>query len=262
MKEKRFLVDVGMNDLPFPMKVISRAYPDGQPTIANISINARIMHEFEAHWIDEFIKVVHEHRDRIGTATVGDNLRDYVKKLNASMVKIDFEYPFFIEKRTPVSKQKCLVRYLCRYSAKTPSVGRKTNVVFKISVPCITTYPLNRPEKPRSLFGQLSVFQIEVTPKKEIYPEDIVDIVDKHALVPVYSFLTEEDQDFVIDKIHSEHKTSVVVLDEIKTDLASNDRLDWYAVNCSNYGMLHTYNTVISTEKSSWVPFSGFEGEL
>jgi len=33
-------------------------------------------------------------------------------------------------------------------------------------------------------------------------------------------------------------------------------------VNCNNYGMLHTYSTVIGTEKSSWVPFSGFEGEL
>ena len=50
--EKRFLVDVGMKDLPFPIKVESKANPDGQATIANISINARIMHEFEAGWID------------------------------------------------------------------------------------------------------------------------------------------------------------------------------------------------------------------
>jgi GTP cyclohydrolase FolE2 len=44
MKEKkRFLVDVGIRDLPFPMKVISRENPDGQQTIANISISTRIM---------------------------------------------------------------------------------------------------------------------------------------------------------------------------------------------------------------------------
>ena len=262
MKEKRFLVDVGMNDLPFPMKVVSRAYPGGQSTVATVSISARIMHDFEARWIDEFIKIVHEHRDRIGTATLVVNIKDYVKRLKASVIRINFDYPFFVEKRTPVSKEKCLVRYLCRYTVKAPSIAGKASIIFKIAVPCITTYPVKRADQPRSLFGQLSVFHIEVEPKKEIYPEDIVDIVDQHALVPVYSFLTEEDQEFVIEKIHSNDKSSVVVLDEIKSDLAYNSNVDWYAVNCNNYGMLHTYSTIIGTEKSSWVPFSGFESEL
>jgi len=30
--EKRFLVDVGMRELPFPINVLSRSAPDGQPT--------------------------------------------------------------------------------------------------------------------------------------------------------------------------------------------------------------------------------------
>ena len=262
MKEKVFLVDVGMNDLPFPMKVISKAYPNGQTTVANISISARIMHDFEARWIDEFVSIVHEHRDRIGTATLCANIKDYVKRLKASVVRIHFDFPFFIEKRTPVSKEKCLVRYLCRYTAKAPSITGKPSILFKIAVPCITTYPIRQTDKTQSLFGQLSVFNIEVEPKKDIFPEDIVDIVDTHALVPVYSFLTEEDQKFVIEKIHSQEISSVAAINEIKSDLAYNRNIDWYSVNCSNYGMLHTYSTVIGTEKSSWVPFSGFEGEL
>jgi len=39
--------------------------------------------------------------------------------------------------------------------------------------------------------------------------------------------------------------------DEIKGELARNRR-------CSNFGMLHSYSTVIGTEKSRWVPFSGY----
>jgi hypothetical protein len=67
MTEKnKFLEDVGMNNLPFPMKVLSRGNPDGQSTIANISISARIMHEFEAKWIDKFMQILHLHKNRIG----------------------------------------------------------------------------------------------------------------------------------------------------------------------------------------------------
>ena len=75
---KKFLVDVGMRDLPFPMKVISKKDPEGQSTVANISINARIMQNFEARWIDKFIQILHRHRDGIGPQTLRVNILDYL----------------------------------------------------------------------------------------------------------------------------------------------------------------------------------------
>lgn len=72
--KNKFLVDVGMNDLPFPITVASKANSEGQSTIANISISAHIMHEFEARWIDTFIKIVHQHRDAIGAKTLKKTL--------------------------------------------------------------------------------------------------------------------------------------------------------------------------------------------
>ncbi len=256
--EKKFLVDVGMNGLPFPMRVISKADTEGQFTIANISISARIMHEFEARWIDRFIQIVHEHRDRIGTRTLSVNIMDYLKELNATTVRIDFDYPFFIEKLTPVSREKCLVRYLCTYSAKASSIEGEPKVFFKMEVPAITTYPASDPGKPGGLFGQLSIANIEIESKRDVYPEDLVDIVDRHALSPVYSFLTEEDQSFIIQKVHSEMKSSVTMTDKIKDELAHSQEINWYSVRCSNFGMLHSYSTIIGTEKSMWVPFSGY----
>jgi len=260
-EEKRFLADVGMKDLPFPMRVISKAYPDGQATIANISINARIMHEFEARWIDKFIQIIHQHREKIGPKTLRVNVFDYLEQLEATAVTIDFDYPFFIEKVTPVSKEKCLVRYLCTYSVKAHSAEKNAAILFKTNVPIITTYPASTQE-PKGLFGQLSVMNVTIKSQNDIYPEDIVELVDKHALAPVYSFLTEEDQTFLIHKIHSEKKTSVVVVDEIKDEFARNQDIDWYSVNCSNFGMLRSYSTVIGTEKSMWIPFSGYKEEI
>jgi len=252
---KKFLVDIGMENMPFPMRVISRENPEGQETIANIAISARIMREFEAGWIDKFIQILHKHRDKIGTKTLADNVAAYEKELNASSVKIDFDYPMFIEKTTPVSKEKCLVRYLCAYSAKTSTVD-KVRTHFKIQIPVITTYPISSLEQAGGLFGQLSVVFIEIETKKDVFPEDIVDIVDKYAVVPVYSFLTKEDQMHVINKIHSEKKDSVMMTDEIKNELAHKHDITWYSVRCSNFGMLHSYSTVVSTERSAWVPFS------
>ena len=253
-EEKRFLTDVGIKDLPFPVKASSKVYPDGQLTVADISIRARIIQEFESRWIDKFIQIIHQHLDRIGTKTLTTNIMDYLKELEAKSVRIDFDYPFFVEKTTPVSKQKCMVRYLCTFSAKTSLLAEKPKVIFRMEVPAITTYPGSVSEKEGGLFGQLSVVVIEVEPDREIYPEEIVDVVDKHALSPIYSFLTDDDQSHLIHKIHSEKKSSVVMVDEIKEELSRDPELVWYSVRCSNYGMLHTYSTVIRTERNMWFP--------
>ena len=260
--DRRFLVDVGLRDLPFPIRAVSRAQADGQSTVADISIQARIMQTFEARWIDKFIHILHSHRDNIGTKTLRDNLRDYIAALEATALKIDFDYPFFVAKTTPVSGERCLVRYLCQYSAKGHSIDEPATVTFKIQVPCITTYPASNAASPTGLFGQLSVLDIAVQSRTDVYPEDIVDLVDRHVLASVYSFLGEEDQRFIIEKVHSEEKTSVVVVDEVKKELARNRNIEWYAIDCSNYGMLHSYSTVIRTEKSAWVPFSGFDESI
>lgn len=259
-EEKRFLVDVGMRDLPFPIRALSKVRPDGQPTIVRISIQARIMHDFEAQWIDKFIQMAHKHRDRIGTQFLRDNIGEYLTELKAAYVKIDFAYPFFIEKTTPVSREKCLVKYNCTYSAKVPSLDDKPRIFFKMEIPCITTYPGSSSERMGGLFGQLSFVTIETVAQRDVYPEDLVDLVDRHAVAPVYSFLSAEDQLHVINKIHSEKKSSVVLLDELKDELASDKSLDFYSINCANFGLLHSYSTVIGTEKSMWLPFSGFEG--
>lgn len=257
--EKRFLVDVGLRQLPFPIRVCSRNNPDGQPTVANISISARIMQEFEARWIDRFIQILHRHRDRIGTKTVRQNLLVYYKELKASFVKGGFEFPFFVEKSTPLSGEKCLVQYLCRYEAEASFADEDPKVRFHIEIPCITTYPASRADVDGGLFGQLSHVSIEVETKKEVFPEDFVALVDRHALAPVYSYLSEEEQLHLIRKIHDEAKTSVVMTDAIKQELARDKEILWYSVRTQNFGMLHSYSTVIGTEKSMWVPMSSHE---
>lgn len=253
---RRFLVDVGLKDLPFPMRVSSKREAGGQATVATISISARIMQEFEARWIDRFINVLHQHRDRIGTDTLRTNILDYVRELNANAIRIDFQYPYFVEKTTPVSGELCLVQYRCTYSARVTAANHTPRVRFGMEIPCLTTYPGSAPGEAGGLFGQLSSVAIEIQPADELYPEDLVEMVDRHALAPIYSFLPSEDQAFIIRKIHTDQVSSVVMTDAIRKDLARNGRIDWYAVNTSNYGMLHSYSTIVSTEKSRWVPSS------
>ena len=254
------LADVGMQDMPFPMRVASRENPDGQHTVGNISIHARILHEFESRWIDTFIRIIHQHRNKIATKNIRTNIIDYMRDLNATMVRIDYDYPFFVEKLTPVTKEKCLVRYRCVYSSKIRR-DEEPKTIFKIEIPAITTDPASVPEETGGLFGQLSMLSIEIEPLIEVYPEDLIDMVDLAALAPAYSFLSPQDQIHLIKKIHEQKKSSVVLTNDVKDALAKNGNIEWYSVRCTNHSLLHSYNTAVATEKSMWIPYSCYDFE-
>lgn len=255
-KETRFLQDVGMKNLPIPLIVLSRKNPDGQHTVANVSISARIMQDFKADWIDAFIQVIHKHGSNEVQKSLRSNTVDFLNLLKASSVRVDLEYPFFMEKMTPASKEKSLVRYLCTYSAKITSTNADATILFKIEIPVITTYPINHQSSKGGLFVQMSSVTVELESEKDIFPEDIVELVEKHALSPVYSFLAKEDQEYIINKVHTIEKSSVDMIDEIKKDLAINKDVKWYSVTSADYGILHSYTTFLNIEKSNWIPFS------
>jgi GTP cyclohydrolase IB len=260
--EKRFMVDAEMRNLPLPLRVMTRVGPEGQVTVGSISVAAHIMQEFEPTWIDRFIQMIHGQRERIAMEMLHDSLPTYLETLQATTVQINIEYPFFAEQVTPISREKCLVRYLCSYTARATAGAGEPKVTFEIAVPVITTYPGSDTKSPGGLFAQLSMVAIAISSPQDVYPEDLIEMANRHALAPVYSYLTEEDRAYIIQKAHTERKTSVVMTDEIRSELARRRDIDWYALRCSNYGMLHPYNTVIGTEKSRWVPFSGYDEEI
>lgn len=171
----------------------------------------------------------------------------------AEFVAIEIEYPVFVEKMTPVTTEPCIVEYRCGYSAVFPTVRNATTIMFRIRIPCITTYPVSETEK-SGFLAQLSIVTIQTQSPSDLFPEDLVSTVDAHALAPIYSFLAVEDQKEIISRIHSKKRTSLVMIDEIRQELALDKRIDFFTVSCSNFGLLHSYSTLIGTEKG-WSPW-------
>lgn len=249
--EKRFLVDVGISDVVYPIKAISKSDKEGQNTIAKISIQAKIEEEFESEWINKFVRILHKHRDIIGPSTLKKNIKTYFEELNAKMVRIDFNYPYFIEKKTPASNQLNLVKYNCTYSSKM-STTIEPKTIFKIDIPVITTIPESVKMNAGSFAGQMSVITVTLESYKEIYPETIVSLVENKAVSSLYNYLTEDDQNWLTKRIQNTNKTNIVLLDEIDKELKENEYILWHSVSCTNKNPLQSFSTMMTTERDVW----------
>ena len=155
-----------------------------------------------------------------------------------------------------------MVHYRCRYDAKLPSITDQPTVRFRMEIPAITTYPVSKPDSPGGLFDQLSVFSVDTESYQEVYPEELVSIVDRSASAPVYSFLSEEDQQLLIEQVHARERYSNVVAEEIDREVGKISTVTWHAVSVTNLGMLHSYSTFASVHKDDWSPFSALSGGL
>jgi GTP cyclohydrolase IB len=240
------LLEVGVTDLPYPVRVPSRADPQGQPTVARVSIEASVAREFEADWVDRLLQVLHAHRERISAGALKQDIGAYLEALHAEMVEVSLEYPFFVEKRTPRTGQKCLVKYDCRYCVVALSPGVAPRVFFKIAVPCITTGPSPDGRRRGASIGQVSTVTLETESQRDVYPEDLVALVDRNALAPLYSFLGPEDRDDVLRRIRTQRRTSVEMVERVRGELAADPGLGFYSVRCLDSSFLRSYRTLIS----------------
>jgi GTP cyclohydrolase FolE2 len=239
------LVDVGVADLTYPVRVPSRADPRGQPTVARISVEASVAREFETDWVGRLMQVLHAHRDSAGPQALKRDVGACVEAFDASVVEVTLEYPFFVEKRLPRTGLKCLVKYDCACSVVALSAEAAPRVFFTIAVPCITTGPSPAGWRAGVPLSQSSTVTIETESQRDVFPEDLVALVDRNALAPLYSFLAPEDQTDVLRLIQAGRRTGVEMVGRIRSELAEDLSLGYYSVRCLDSGLLYPYHTTV-----------------
>ena len=95
---------------------------------------------------------------------------------------------------------------------------------------------------------------IEISCYRDVFPEEIVELVDEHCLVPVYSYLPPEDEKYLIRRAHERCVSSVVLTEAVRKDLVCLPAVDWCSVKCKNRGLLHLYSTEVGVEHTPCFP--------
>ena len=107
---------VGVRGLRFPIQVRDKARVF-QNTIATIGMFVDLPHHFKGTHMSRFIEVLNAHGAVIHVQNINDILRAMQKKLNADTAHLEIEFPYFMSKKSPVSRQDSLMDYIARFDA-------------------------------------------------------------------------------------------------------------------------------------------------
>ena len=132
---------VGVRGLRFPIQVRDKARTV-QNTVATIGMFVDLPKEFKGTHMSRFVEVLNAHGNVIHVENITEILRALQKKLNAATSHLEIEFPYFMSKKSPVSRLESLMDYIARFDAS--ACGAEIDFVLTVKVNVTTLCPCSK----------------------------------------------------------------------------------------------------------------------
>ena len=183
---------VGIKDIRYPIKVLDRKN-NYQHTVASINMYVDLPHESKGTHMSRFVEMLHLFRPEVSLKKISVILEEMKEYLNAASANIEVTFPYFIEKKSPVSKSPGLMDYICSFLGYSDPKG-KIDLVSVVVVPISSVCPCSKEISDSGAHNQRGEVRVATRFKKFIWMEDVVALVEQSASCNVYSILKRVDE--------------------------------------------------------------------
>jgi GTP cyclohydrolase I len=237
---------VGVRGLRFPIQIRDKAH-SLQNTVATIGLFVDLPKEFKGTHMSRFIEVLNAHGNIVHVENITDILYAMQKKLNAATSHLEMEFPFFLEKKAPVSGMNSVLDYTARFDAS--ATGRVIDFVLTVKANVTTLCPCSKAISRYGAHNQRGEVTVQIRSTRAIWIEDLIALIESSASSELYSLLKRQDEKAVTERAY---ENPVFVEDLVRNvALKLNARRDvtWYKVEAENQESIHNHNAYACLEK-------------
>jgi GTP cyclohydrolase I len=243
---------VGVSGLRYPIVVLDRDHQK-QHTVAVLKMSVNLPHEFKGTHMSRFIEVLNEHRGEITMRTIPAVLRDLRKKLDAESAHIHLVFPYFLERRAPVSGATALMDYECSFDAAVN--GGDDKFVFGVRVPVTSLCPCSKAISDYGAHNQRGYITIDVQTIRDpennfalVWFEELIDIAEQSASAPVYPLLKRADERHVTMQAFDNPVFVEDMVRNVALVLKNDSRIAWFRIDALNQESIHNHSAFASVE--------------
>jgi GTP cyclohydrolase I len=247
---------VGVKNIQYPITVLNKRNKV-QHTVGKVNMYVNLPHHFKGTHMSRFVEILNEYRGTINIKAIATILDKMKEKLNAQSAYLEVEFPYFVEKRAPVSGAKSLMGYTCQFLASLTNGHH--SLVVGITVPVTTLCPCSKEISKKGAHNQRSLVTVKVTFRKFFWIEDLIRIVENSASSAVYSLLKRSDEKFLTERAYDNPMFVEDVVRNIALRLHPHPNITWYRVESENLESIHNHNAYACVEKEG-VPHPFFIG--
>jgi len=241
------LKSVGVKDIKFPVSIREKS-GKLQETVASISLHADVPKSYRETCVSTFIAALNNHQDDMSVNILPTLLAEVMEELQAEAAHLEMTFPYFIEKKAPVTKTASLMEYTCRF---TGSTGSDEDFILSIWVPVTTLCPCSKEISNAGAHNQRAEVNLNIKFKGFIWLEDLIDLVESAASSQVFALLKRPDEKHVTEQAFNNPMFVEDVVRKVAELASIHEDIFWFSVGVESFESIHkhsAYAYVDSTE--------------
>ncbi len=230
---------VGVKGIRYPLTVLDRARTT-QSTVAEISMYVGLSHQSRGTHMSRFLEVLNEHGNELHIDSIPQILAKTREVLQSHSAYLEITFPYFLTKTAPVSKQQGLMDYQIAFQASQDN--NRTDIEMIVTAWITTLCPCSKAISQSGAHNQRGRVTVHVRTRKDVWFEDIIEIIEQSGSGPLYSLLKRVDEKYVTEYAYN---TPVFVEDVVRNcalKLNANPDIIWYKVEAENAESIHNHN--------------------
>ncbi|MDH5649018.1 MAG: GTP cyclohydrolase FolE2 [Gammaproteobacteria bacterium] len=237
---RRIPIDkVGIKDIRHPVKVKDRSQGE-QHTIAQFNMYVELPHNFKGTHMSRFVEILNNHEPEISVESFQDMLVEMRDRLEAETGHIEMSFPYFINKKAPVSGVESLMDYQVTFVGE---INSESNfMTIKVIVPVTSLCPCSKKISDYGAHNQRSHVTITVRTNSFVWVEDLIDLVEDQASSELYGLLKRPDEKYVTEHAYDNPKFVEDMVRDIAAQLNADERIDAYTIESENFESIHNHS--------------------
>ena len=237
---RRLAIDqVGVKAIRHPMKIREKA-GRVQHTIATFNMYVGLPHHFKGTHMSRFVEILNAHEREITVETFQVMLREMVERLEAAEGRIEMSFPYFVNKRAPVSRVQSVLDYEVTFIGEV--AGGRQSFTMKVLVPVTSLCPCSKKISDYGAHNQRSHVTVTALTNDFVWIEEIIEAVEKQASSELYGLLKRPDEKFVTERAYDNPKFVEDMVRDVAAILNLDERIVSFQVESENFESIHNHS--------------------
>lgn len=241
---------VGIKSIRHPLTVASPAGP--QPTVASVDMYVALPAHQKGTHMSRFIEVLANHRAPLAVRSLRALLAAMLARLEASAGFVEIRFPYFIDKRAPVSGVTSLLDY--DVTLRGEQHGAQVKTVQQVVVPVTSLCPCSKKIADYGAHNQRAAITIAVEIADDLPLEQQVRFAEDAASSELWALLKRPDEKYVTERAYDNPKFVEDVVRDIALALNRDERILAYSVASENFESIHNHSAFAQIEHDKRKP--------
>jgi GTP cyclohydrolase I len=243
---------VGIKSIRHPVRVADKS--EGvQHTIAMFNMNVYLPHNFKGTHMSRFVEILNSDANEreISVESFEAMLREMMLRLEAESGHVEMSFPYFINKKAPVSGVQSLLDYDVTFVGEITK--GKYQLTMKVVIPVTSLCPCSKKISDYGAHNQRSHVTVAVRTNEMVWIEDVVRMVEDQASCELYGLLKRPDEKFVTERAYDNPKFVEDMVRDVAAALNADSRIDAYVVEAENFESIHNHSAYALIERDKTV---------